>query len=480
CMVKLALHIRPHQSTNNKKPVLQVTITENGKNREMSIMPDSIVYLPADKQRILNIQPLGKSILQYDSKAKQIQTELPVLIDTRKNTDTYCPPLEHELGLYKSLPEIVPNVAAFCNETTPETGSFTKMIHLPYKGDVMVETGDSVIPDDIVASNKFAPPRLFIVNPYLGVDDLTEDLIRSSLLVSAGDIVDFDTPLRQFDTLPSKKYIGKKFPSPIRGKLEFIDYSSGILVLSEIQDYSSKPVTINLAEQMGCKPRLALRYLKKNLGEFVHQGDVLAKRLDTNDSGEEPCFVKAPSTGEIYEINTKTAEITIQYKMNPHNHFAHVHGTVSEVQGNDLIVIDYQGTKLEGKLGVGICTHGEFIYLKTEDEIDTANLHEKIVAINACADTALINKLIKYQVKGLICPGLNQTDLVTLLQKELGVVNTGNESLPLCVVITDSFGAKQFSKSFCETLKLATGKHCYLEPHTRIRAGVARPFICFM
>jgi hypothetical protein len=51
----------------------------------------------------------------------------------------------------------------------------------------------------VVAINYFNPPRLFIVETCKGCREINEDLIRHSLLVKEGDVVDFDMHIRHFD-----------------------------------------------------------------------------------------------------------------------------------------------------------------------------------------------------------------------------------------------------------------------------------------
>lgn len=479
CMQRLATHIRPYYNAGSKKPVLTVKYLEGGQTKTIELMPESFVVLPAAKKRKLDLQPLGKCILGKVSGAISLETDLQVILDTRSNAALFSEQVERELKLYPvqdTLPAV--NSAYFQNTGMAVNGQFTKAITLPYKGDIYNEVGDIVHPDDIVGCNQFNTPRLFIVNAYQHIESLSENVVRESLQIAPGDKVDFGTNLRHLSYKPRGGYIGQDFPSPIRGILEFVDYSSGNLVFSEIQDFSSKPVKVDVAEKLMCTTKLALRYLKKREGDFVYQGDLLAQRLETNN-GLPPAFLRAPSTGQIVEIDPKTAVITIQYQLQPHNFYAHVSGKVIEVQPDTSIAISYTATKLEGKLGVGNRCHGEFVYVPERDALVGMNLQGKILGINYAPDSALLNSLKQTGLQGLVCPGIKQKDLVEFLNNELGVINTGNETTPLCLVITDAFGATRLNEEFLATFRKFNGQLCHLEPNTRIRAGVARPFLCF-
>jgi uncharacterized protein (TIGR01319 family) len=479
CMRKLAVHVRPHFPAKTKKEVLKVSYTENGKEKMLAILPDSFVILAAQPKRKVVIQPLGKCLLEDNSEPKTLETELMVIIDTRDKTDVFRADIEQQMKLYSEEPELEISASAFSNDTVEVTGSFRKVVSLPYHGDINKNVGEIVAPDDVVASNQFNPPRLFIVNPYLNVKDVDEKLVRESLLVSTGDKVEFDMVLRHLPEKPAHAYTGQEFTSPVRGKLEMIDYKSGILVLSELQDYSKSPVHVNLADRLCLSPKLAMRYLKKNLGDFVYQGDLLAQKLESSVGGR-PCFVRVPSTGQITEIDHAKAIVTIQYKINPTNYLAHVHGKVEEVREGTSVTIGFKGTKLEGKLGLGSRTHGNFVFVANMHELELKTLTDKIVGIDFCADMSLLNRIVAAGARGLVCPGLNQDELVTFIKGELGVINTGSETIPLCMIITEAFGANRLSTAFRNGFAKFDGALCHLEPHTRIRAGVARPYVCFM
>lgn len=477
CLKKLAVHIRPHFHAKGMKPVLDISYTENGSRKILEMLPEKVVLLNGNIKRELTIKPLGKCVIGQDDKPKFLTTDLPVIIDTRSDCERWPETLEH--SLFSSLMKNELNYDAFVNTDTPRQGKFDKVITLPYKGDILFSIGDKVEPDSIVAVNKYNPPRLFVVNAFQGIEALSEDLIRASLLVRIGDKVDFNTHLRHLDHKPDRKWVTADFVSPVRGKVEFIDYKSGILVLSEIQDYSDRPVTVNLAEKLGLKPRQALAFFKRRVGDFVYLGDTLAQRIDTNQH-TAPTFIQSPTTGVITKIDNATAEITLHYNLQPTPYPAHISGKVTESVENQKIVINYEGTRLEARLGVGKRCHGRFHYLATAEQLDGANLRYAVLGLDFSPDLVILEKLAKEGIAGLICPGLQQGDLVQFMGSELGVINSGNESLPYCVLLADGFGRKKLNPVYRGVFEHSEGRLIHLEPHTRIRAGVARPFMCFL
>ncbi len=480
CLSKLALHLRPHYPKKHIKAVLKISYSDNDGMKEMNVMPESFIVLPAMMNRQLTIAPAKRCILNSSKEPISIATDLLVIIDTRTNTMHYDAELETKLGLYNAMDYSPVVQEVFVNANRFITSEFTRTITLPYKGEVLKQIGDDTLPSDEVAVNKYNPPRLFLVNPYAHLEDVNKQLVLDTLKVVSGDVINFDDVLR--DKVENKKspHLGQAFKSPVRGKLEMIDYNSGYLIISELQDYSSRPVFVDVAAIMMCKPQLALRYIKRSVGDFVYQGDLLAQRLSSTGKGEPPCFVRAPKTGKVTNIDQTTAEITIQYDVSPIYYKSHVKGKVVDVRDKEAVTIKFEGKKLEAKLGIGKAEHGHFCYLDNRENLGKYSLLDSIVGANFAVDIEFINQMVTYGVKGIICPGLSEQTLVSYLKHELGVINTGNELLPLCLVITDSFGADGFSSIIAHELSEYAGKQCMLEPHTRIRAGVSRPFICFM
>jgi hypothetical protein len=121
-----------------------------------------------------------------------------------------------------------------------------------------------------------------------------------------------------------------------------------------------------------------------------------------------------------------------------------------------------------------------FFFLCDPDQLEATDLENRIIGLDFCPGTDLLEFFVTAKIAGLVCPGIRQADLVQLLRNELGVINTGNEPLPYCILIMEGFGRERLSAPIRQLLERQSGLLVHLEPHTRIRAGVARPFLCFM
>ncbi|MDD3563058.1 MAG: hypothetical protein PHR32_05235, partial [Candidatus Cloacimonetes bacterium] len=315
------------------------------------------------------------------------------------------------------------------------------------------------------------PPRLYVIQTCSYCPDAPEEQIRQHLQIQTGDRIDFDQIL--MTALPKSRN-KLPFKSPVRGKVEFIDYLSGIVVASEIQDYSAKPVQVKLAEKMAIPPKKINWYLKKKVGDFVYQGDMLAQKLDTSGVA----MAISPTTGEVIAYDKKTAIMTIHYKAKPHNYLAHVPGKISRIEANKAVAINYQGKRLDASIGWGNTVHGRLEY--RAEPSNTVIPEGSILALGYSPDLKELQRLIEDGAIGIICPSIDEKNLVEYLGLEQGVINTGFELIKATLILIQGFGEIPLTASQREFFSSQNGQQCLLEPHTRIRAGVLRASVNIM
>jgi hypothetical protein len=101
----------------------------------------------------------------------------------------------------------------------------------------------------------------------------------------------------------------------------------------------------------------------------------------------------------------------------------------------------------------------------------------RIQALTFPPDRHMLKTLADKGARGVVCHMMYATELTAWLDFEPGVINTGNEDLPLAVLILRGFGSQPLPPDLLQVL--SPHKFAWLNPHTRIRAGVVRPFLCF-
>jgi len=474
CIEKLALFVCPTFDGASKKKILRLEMEYGGKIATLEIGADEFIHIPAGTKKI-RLEPINKARLKGSKAPRILSTDLPLIIDTRRDAATHVKVAEAALQTYQQDGLDIRTTDHKPVAPAIKAEEWIREIKLPYSGDINYSQGDSVQADDVVAVNRYNPPRLYIVNGFANTSHTNPELVSRSLRVTKGDSLDIDQVYGEIPSdadLPGYRKKLRQLISPVQGKIEYIDPTTGLIVLSEIQNYSSKPTRVNFAEAFQLPPKKARRYLTKRLGDFVYRGDLLGKRLDTS-----PVILKAPSTGTISEINLENGFLTISYLHKPLEFQAHVSGKVTEVHESKSISICYQARQLEARIAFGQECHGRLEEIKTEGEIESAQIKDEIAVLHFAPDRQNLNLLAKLGAKGVVCYQMDATELVNFLGFEPGVINTGNEILPLTLLILSGFGTLPMPEAILRDLEFHTV--AYLNPHTRIRAGVVRPFIAF-
>ncbi|MDP2173671.1 MAG: glutamate mutase L [Candidatus Cloacimonadaceae bacterium] len=478
CIEKLALHIAPVFSPKQKKAVMRISISETGKCTKLEVKADEFHYFHAGEKSI-QIELLNQASIGKTEKRTGFSTFLPLIIDTRLDPSKRRNEAETKLKAYETDGIEAMESPLSLIKPLLKDEEWIRRVKLPYKGEINVSVGDKVSPDDVVAVNRFNPPRLYILDAILQYRLESFD-IRRSVIKQVGDSLDFD---EVYAIIPDDVKLSlhmrhsRKLHCPVRGKIEFLDESTGIMVLSEIQDYSGKPMNIDLAEKLMLEPRRAARYAVKNIGDFVYRNDVLAKRVERSSSSTMPAFVRAPITGTITKLDRATGQMTIQYLHKPLEFQAHVSGTVLSAKPGEELSISYSGKRLEGKIGFGKVCHGSLKLIRTSEELCVADIRDKILALSFSPDSRHLADIAKAGGRGVICSMIQASQLVRFLSFEPGVINTGFESIPLSIMLLEGFGDQPMPQTWIDIF--SGFQSCFLDPHTRIRAGVVRPFICF-
>jgi len=479
CLQKLAWHVAPVYPKGQKKGGLTVLIQTDGHQERMVVESGQLIILPAGS-KTLKFETSGKAYLSLKDTPQELSTDLSVIIDTRNDLNGNripAPDPQQFSGPVQATSRKA--VSPVLSASMPRT----RQILLPYKGEIKASLGDKVQPSQVVAVNRFNPPRLFIVDRHSGYQGLSQAQIQSSFIVKVGDQLDFDQVFAEVPDNPEwPRYLrnARRLASPVSGNVEFLDFNTGLMVLSETQDYSMKPVSVNLSEELGVKPKRVERYLSKNLGDFVYRGDPLASRKDQTPEGPIFRFVKAPATGTIISIDKDSGVLILKYQTQPMEFMAHVRGIVTDLVDGQSLTISYKASRLDGILGVGKDCSGPLCLLEEPSAIYGTDIRGKILACSFAPSLADLKSFAQAGITGLICFSLREKNLSAYLGTSLGVVNTGSEALPFSLLVLNDFSSEPVPSALWNSLKAMAGSLCHLAPHTRIRAGVVRPYVDFI
>jgi len=271
--------------------------------------------------------------------------------------------------------------------------------------------------------------------------------------------------------------------SPVRGIVDRIDYQTGTITIKEIQDYPLEPVEIDVADQLKVLPEDMIPYLKRAKGDFIHSGELLAQKMQPQQSFSILNYynplpithiyakVNSPYTGRIQDINTTTGIITICYDKKPHQAFSMCYGKVASVVDSQEVLIDIDAMKIEGKIGFGHDVGG-LLRIYEKDEIVTGD----VVYANQCVSYNDLLILQEKGIGGLICNTIAYSCLKEYLGKDIGVALTGEEVLPFSMIILKGFTSESVDDNV-DIFNEYVGNYILLKPQTQIRAGATRPAV---
>jgi hypothetical protein len=349
-----------------------------------------------------------------------------------------------------------------------KTGEFVFRRGLPYEGQIFVQPGDAVETSTVVGQNTFTPPRIYIVDMQRLVGyqhELTQQEIDEGILVKVGDKINAGERMFRF----SGGILGGHYycNSPVRGHVRQIE-KNGMVILREIQDYTDKPVKVDIARALDVKPKQIRRHLSFSVGDFVQRGEELARV-----SGK--MFpVRAPTTGTLKEINTADGSVILQYDLKPIVLRSFVRGKVTRCDRQLFAEVAGAGTILHGMIGFGPESVGELRLLRGGEQ-PGADLKGKVVVSFDPVHESALKTCARIGVSGLIAPSMNCLDWVSFAGKEIGVALTGDEDIPFAIILTEGFGRVTMNAAYQEFLKRAEGREASVTGRTQIRAGVTRP-----
>jgi len=241
------------------------------------------------------------------------------------------------------------------------------------------------------------------------------------------------------------------------------------------------PVSINIANRMGVQADEVPSAMLVEEGDFVEQGETIAR--STSFFGLFKHNQEAPTDGVIEMISSVTGQIVMRAPPIPLELSAYISGNVVEVMPEEGVVVETEASFVQGIFGIGGERSGEVKVLVddsserlTADSIDD-DCHGKIIVVGELASTELLHKADEVGAIGVVAGGIIDEDLVDYLGNDIGVAITGQENIPITVIITEGFGPMRIADKTFELLKFMDGRGVSLNGATQIRAGVMRPEI---
>jgi hypothetical protein len=352
----------------------------------------------------------------------------------------------------------------------------TRVIPLP--GEVLVREGDLVAPQDIMAKAETIPGDPYVVdlraelNIKIGPEDVAKLMIKR-----VGERVVAKEPL-------ARAKVGAfgdvhEACSPVTGVIEFISHAYARVLVREDAQNAAPVVLINVAKKLDIPAVLIRAYMRYQEGDEVRQGAAIAD--DHGAVGIGYCY--APATGVIEKICTRSGIVTIVRPTKQTQVDAYLLGRVAEVIHEKGARVEAVASYVQGVFGIGFENYGVVrVVAPTPKAILTAQDitedHEGAILIGGAGITLeALRRAADHGVRGIITGGASHADLSALLGREIGVGITGQEDLPLTLILTEGFGAMPMADDTYDLLRSADGRLASVNGSTQVRAGVVRPEI---
>jgi hypothetical protein len=192
--------------------------------------------------------------------------------------------------------------------------------------------------------------------------------------------------------------------------------------------------------------------------------------------------IKAPIDGKIINISTITGQVVISEKPLPIEVDAYIPGKISKVYEEEGVIVNSQGTFIQGIIGIGGEKKGiiKILVKRPDQKIDLSlidsSLKNHIIVCGSYINHEIYKKAKDCGVKGIICGGVDYNTISDILGYSLGVAITGMEDTTT-LIITEGFGSINMALKTFNLLKDNDGKRASINGATQIRAGVLRPEI---
>jgi len=239
--------------------------------------------------------------------------------------------------------------------------------------------------------------------------------------------------------------------------------------------------SVNVANRLGIDADEILEYMSKMQGDKIWAEEALA---------ENKPFIKwfkttipSPITGKIESISEVTGQVLLREPPKELNLRAYIDGTITEVMPNSGVVVETEGTFVQGIFGIGGETVGELVMAVESPDEDLLpefikdDYKGKIVIGGAHAGWDTFERAKKVGVAALVVGGIHDKDLRQLLGHDIGVAITGSEQVGFTLIVTEGFGTIAMAEHTFQLLSKRAGDKSSVSGATQIRAGVMRPEI---
>ena len=275
--------------------------------------------------------------------------------------------------------------------------------------------------------------------------------------------------------------VSKERLLPLKGKVH-IDVDSTVesdtIVAST--EIPGNVQMLNMVNKLNIDPKQIEDCMLVDINEHIKKGQIIAQNKGL--FGLFKTEVVSPIDGQVINISKVTGQVVISEKPLPIEVDAYIPGKINKVYKNEGVVVNSQGTFIQGIIGIGGEKKGliKLLVDKPNQNLDLSlidsSLKNNIIVCGSYINYEIYKKAKDCGVKGIICGGVDYNTISNILGYSLGVAITGTEDTTT-LIITEGFGTINMALKTFNLLKDNDGKQASINGATQIRAGVLRPEI---
>jgi len=238
---------------------------------------------------------------------------------------------------------------------------------------------------------------------------------------------------------------------------------------------------VKAASILGVHQQDLREFMLKKEGDSVEKDEIIATSKSFFGLFKSHC--RSPVLGAVESISDVTGQVILREPPIPVEVDAYIDGTVQEVMPDEGVVVETEGTFLQGIFGVGGETVGEITVVTDSAEAEltpeqiTPDHSGKIIIGGSLVRIPALKRAVEVGVRAVVVGGIDDQDLRALLGYDLGVAITGTEEIGCTVVVTEGFGKMAMAHRTFDLLRSREGMKGSVNGATQIRAGVMRPEI---
>lgn len=236
---------------------------------------------------------------------------------------------------------------------------------------------------------------------------------------------------------------------------------------------------MRLPEQLGIEPQEAMRGLAVSEGDEVEQDTLICQH-----AGFFGLFTSrylSPARGTIEFIAARTGHVGLRLSPREVSLHAYLSGQVTEVEEGRSVTIAVTATYVQGIFGVGGERWGRLqrIDCAADTELEARHIPKRcdgaILFGGMCPTSDALRAAAAAGARGLLVGSLDDRGLAGFLGYDIGIALTGDEDIPLTIIMTEGFGRLPLSDRVYQLLDAREGSEASINGATQVRAGAVRP-----